>query len=53
MKKVTGRISRDAQAALKGVGVRFVKAWKTGESGEDALQFESLATLFRVLTRST
>ena len=29
---------------------RFVKAWKTGKSDGDLLQFESPAALFRVLT---
>jgi predicted transcriptional regulator len=32
------------------MGERFVKAWKTGKSGGDLLQFESPAALFRVLT---
>lgn len=50
MKKVTIRISRSVDAALKGMGERFVKAWKSGKSAGDTLQFESPAALFRVLT---
>lgn len=50
MKKMTIRISRSADAALKGMGERFAKAWKTGNSPGDTLQFESPAALFRVLT---
>jgi len=49
MKKVTIRISRDAQVTLKGMGERFVKAWKTGKPAGDTLQFESPAALVRVL----
>lgn len=50
MKKMTIRVSRGAQAALKGMGERFVKAWKTGKPAGDTLQFESPAALFRLLT---
>lgn len=50
MKKVTIRISRGVDAALNGMGERFVKAWKTGKPAGDTLQFESPAALFRVLT---
>lgn len=50
MKKVTIRIRRDTDAAFKKMGKRFVKAWKTGKSAGDSLQFESPAALFRVLT---
>lgn len=50
MKKVTIRIRRDSSTALKEMGERFVKAWKTGKSTGDTLQFESPAALFRVLT---
>ena len=50
MKKVTIRIRRDTDAALKDMGERFVKAWKTGKSAGDSLQFESPAALFRVLS---
>jgi predicted transcriptional regulator len=50
MKKVTIRISRSVDAALNGMGERFVKAWKTGKPAGDTLQFESPAALFRVLT---
>jgi predicted transcriptional regulator len=32
------------------MGNRFIKAWKTGKSASDTLQFESPAALFRVLT---
>ena len=49
MKKVTIRISRGAQAALNGMGERFVKGWKTGKPAGETLQFESPAALFRVL----
>jgi predicted transcriptional regulator len=50
MKKVTIRISRGVDAALNGMGERFVKSWKTGKPAGDTLQFESPAALFRVLT---
>jgi len=50
MKKATIRIRRNTQTALKEMGERFVKAWKTGKSDGDLLQFESPAALFRVLT---
>ena len=50
MKKVTIRIRRDTNAAVKELGERFIKAWKTGKSAGDGLQFESPAALFRVLT---
>ena len=50
MKKATIRIRRDSQTALKEMGERFVKAWKTGKSDGDLLQFESSAALFRVRT---
>jgi predicted transcriptional regulator len=50
MKKVTIRIRRDTDAAIKELGERFAKAWKTGKSAGDSLQFESPAALFRVLT---
>ncbi len=50
MKKVTIRIRRDTDAALKEMGTRFVKAWKSGKPAGDTLQFESPAALFRVLT---
>jgi hypothetical protein len=40
MKKATFRIRRDTQTALKEMGERFVKAWKTGKSDGDLLQFE-------------
>jgi hypothetical protein len=49
--KATIRIRRDTQTALKEMGERFVKAWKTGKSDGDLLQFESPAALFRVLMR--
>jgi predicted transcriptional regulator len=50
MRKATIRICRDTQPALKEMGERFVKAWKTGSSDGDVLQFESPRALFRVLT---
>ncbi len=50
MKKVTIRIRRDTNAALKEMGERFAKAWKTGKSSGNALEFESPAALFRVLS---
>jgi len=45
MKKVTIRISRDAQAALKGMGERFVKAWKTGKPGNFSVVCLSAPTI--------
>lgn len=50
MRKATIRIQRNANAALEKMGDRFVKAWKTGKSAGDTLEFESPAALFRVLT---
>lgn len=50
MKKATIRIQRNSNAALKKMGERFIKAWKTGKSAGDTLAFESPAALFRVLT---
>jgi predicted transcriptional regulator len=50
MKKVTIQIRRDTDAALKNMGERFVKAWKTGKSSGNTLEFESPAALFRVLS---
>ena len=50
MKKATIRIRKDTDAALKEMGGRFVKAWKSGRSGGDTFQFESPAAMFRVLT---
>jgi predicted transcriptional regulator len=50
MKKVAIRIRKDTDTALKEMGMRFVKVWKTGKSAVDHLQFESPAALFRVLT---
>lgn len=50
MRKATIRICKDADAALKEMGERFIKAWKSGRSAGATLQFESPAALFRVLT---
>ena len=50
MKQATIRIRRDTGVAVKEMGIRFVKAWKTGEARGDTLEFESPAALFRVLT---
>lgn len=50
MRKATIRIRKDTEAALAEMGERFIKAWKTGKSAGDTLQFESPAALFRVLT---
>jgi predicted transcriptional regulator len=50
MKKVTIRIERDAQKALREMGERFVHAWKSGRAAGSVLTFESPAALFRVLT---
>jgi predicted transcriptional regulator len=50
MRRATIRIRRDADAALKEMGGRFVKAWRSGKSTGDVLTFESPAALFRVLT---
>lgn len=50
MKKLTIRIRKDTNAALKEMGDRFVKAWKTGKSAGDSIEFESPAAMFRVLT---
>lgn len=50
MKKLTIRIRQDHGAAPDELRKPFVKAWKTGKSSGDTLQFESPAALFRVLT---
>ena len=50
MKKVTIRIRRNPNAALREMSERFVKAWKSGKSVGDTLQFESPAAFFRALT---
>jgi predicted transcriptional regulator len=50
MKTATIRIHKNSDAALKAMGERFVKAWKSGKSGGTVLHFESPAALFRVLT---
>jgi predicted transcriptional regulator len=50
MKKVTIRIERDAQKALREMGERFVRAWKSGRASGSVLTFESPSALFRVLT---
>ena len=50
MKKATIRIRRNSDTALREMGGRFVKAWRTGKSMGDTLEFESPAALFRVLT---
>ena len=50
MKKATIRIRRNRDAALRHMGERFIKAWKTGTSAGDTLEFESPKALFRMLT---
>ncbi len=50
MKKVTIRIRRSGDDALTHMGERFIRAWKTGKSAGDTLEFESPKALFRVLT---
>jgi predicted transcriptional regulator len=50
MRKATIRIRRNTDAALRKMGQRFAKVWKTGKSTGDELEFESPAALFRVLT---
>jgi predicted transcriptional regulator len=50
MKKLTIRIRKDTNAALREMGDRFIKAWKTGRSAGDSIQFESPTAMFRVLT---
>jgi predicted transcriptional regulator len=46
----TIRVRRSSDAALKQMGDRFVKAWKTGKTLGDTFEFESPAALFRLLT---
>jgi predicted transcriptional regulator len=50
MKKLTIGIRKNTKAALKEMGDRFIKAWKTGKSDGDFIQFESPAAMFRMLT---
>jgi predicted transcriptional regulator len=50
MKRLTIRIRSDESRALDELGARFTKAWKSGRSSGDTLQFESPAALFRLLT---
>jgi len=47
MRKVTIRICRDPKAALKEMGERFIKAWKTGRSDGDLTVFESAVAAAR------
>jgi predicted transcriptional regulator len=50
MKKLTIRIRKDTKVALKEMGERFIKTWKTGKSAGDTIEFESPAAMFRLLT---
>lgn len=50
MKRVEIRIRPTSAGALDEMGARFVKAWKSGRTKDDLLQFESPAALFRALS---
>lgn len=50
MTTATIRIRKDADEALRDMGERFSKAWRTGESTEHTFEFESPAALFRLLS---
>jgi predicted transcriptional regulator len=50
MKRLTIRIRKDTKVALKEMGDRFIKTWKTGKSAGDTIEFESPAAMFRLLT---
>lgn len=50
MRKVTIQIERNSSRALKKMGERFSRAWKSGRSTGDHITFESPAALFRALT---
>lgn len=51
MSKAVLRMRRDADAALKEMGKRFVTAWKANRSSSvHVFSFESPAALFRVLS---
>jgi len=50
MKKLTIRIRKDTDAALREMGDRFINAWKAGKSAGDSIQFESPTAMFRVLS---
>lgn len=50
VRKATIRIRRSTDAALRHMRERFIKAWKSGKSAGDTLEFESPAALFHVLT---
>lgn len=50
VRKATIRIRKNTDAALRQMRERFVKAWTSGRSAGDTLEFESPAALFRVLT---
>ncbi len=49
MKKLTIRIRKDTKVALKEMGERFIKTWKSGTSAGDTIEFESPAAMFRLL----
>jgi hypothetical protein len=47
VKRITIGIRKDTGAALKEMGERFVRTWKTGRAAGDSLQFESTSSLLR------
>lgn len=50
MRQAIIRSNRNPGAAMEEMGKRFIKAWKSGKSNGDILQFESPTALFRMLT---
>lgn len=50
MKTASIQVRRDAQQALDAMGQRFVKSWRTGETTDALIVFESPKALFSVLT---
>lgn len=50
MRTATIQVRKDTASALSELGERFVRAWQSGESDGDVIQFESPRALFRVLT---
>ena len=50
MRRAKIRIRRHGRNAMRELGDRFVRAWKTGKPQGDVFEFESPKALFRTLT---
>lgn len=49
-KKAVLRIRKNSKATVAAMGENFVRAWKSGRSGEHVFTFESPSALFRAVT---